>query len=44
MQVGNVYVDDEVHEDTLKYIGKKHYTFGNHEGTLKYIGKKHYNL
>ena len=43
-QAGNLCVDHEVHEGTLKYIGKKHYTLWNHEGTLKYIGKKHYSL
>ena len=49
MQAGNLYVDHEAHEDTLKYIGKKHYILLNiHEYrdsrnntypnlTLKYI-------
>ena len=44
VQAGNLCVDHEVHEGTLKYIGKKHYTLWNHEGTLKYIGKKYYIL
>ena len=44
MQPDNLCVKDESYEDTLKHIGKKHYTLWNHKGTLKYIGKKNYTL
>ena len=44
MQIGNISVDDEVHERTLKCIGKKHRILWNHEGTLKYIRMKHHIL
>ena len=43
-QAGNLCVDQQVHEGTLKYIRKTHCTLWNHEGALKYIGKKHYIL
>ena len=44
MQAGDLCVDHEVHEATLKYIAKKNCTLGNHEGTQKYIVKKYYTL
>ena len=44
MQVGNLYIDHEVHKGTLKYIEKKRNTLWNHKDTLKYIWKKCYTL